>query len=61
MVDRWDKYWYDIWYDPIDQSVVLRISVSSGSISDFSFLSLTSVSSYHLIAVWIAFGVIFSE
>ena len=36
-----------------------ELPLGSVSISDFSFLSVTSVSSYQLISFWIAFGDIF--
>ena len=51
--------WDDLWYEPVHQYFDWRISVDSISISDFSFPSITSVSSYHLIAFWIAFSIIF--
>ena len=58
-VNRQDDDWDDLWYDPVDQTHLWRISVGSVSISGFSFLSVTIVSGYQLITFCIDFCVIF--
>ena len=49
----------DHWEGPVDQSFLWVISVGSVSISEFYFLSVTSVSSYQWIYFWVAFCIIF--
>ena len=47
------------WYISFCQQFVWRISFGNVSISDFSLVSVTIVSSYQWIAFWIAFGEFF--
>ena len=59
LVNRGYCDWDDLWDDPVDQQLEWIISVGSVSINEFSFLSITSVSSYLCIALWVALCFIF--
>ena len=59
LINQHDDALDDFWYFSVRQYFLWRISFGSFSISDFSFLSVTSVSSSQLNASWIAFGNIF--
>ena len=59
LVNSQDEDLDGLWDEPVDKWSVWRIFFGRVSISDFSFLSVTNVSNYFWIAVWITFCVIF--